>query len=162
IGDEFTREIWLEYGFRSAVAAPIVVDGVLWGAINATRTSDEPFPVGAEDRLADFAALVAQAIANAQAREELRASRARIVEAADGARRKLERNLHDGAQQRLVSISLALRLAQSQVERDPAEAGAILRGASDELALALEELRELARGLHPAVLTDRGLAPALE
>jgi PAS domain S-box-containing protein len=94
--------------------------------------------------------------------EELRASRARLVEAGDAERRRLERNLHDGAQQRLVSLSLALRLAQAKLHVDPSDAELLLRGASDELALALEELRELARGIHPAILTDRGLAAALE
>ncbi len=93
---------------------------------------------------------------------ELRASRARIVEAGDAERRRLERNLHDGAQQRLVSISLALRLALSRLRSDSSAAADILAAASEELALALEELRELARGIHPAVLTDRGLAAALE
>src|SRR5213078_1208864 len=93
---------------------------------------------------------------------ELKASRARIVEAADAARRRLERNLHDGAQQRLVSLSLALRLAKGRLEADPTEAGRILDAAADELAQALEELRELARGIHPAILTDRGLDAALE
>jgi PAS domain S-box-containing protein len=94
--------------------------------------------------------------------EELRASTARVVAAADEARRKLERNLHDGAQQRLVSLSVALRLSQTALATDPARAGEILAAASDELAQALEELRELARGIHPAVLTDRGLNAALE
>jgi PAS domain S-box-containing protein len=94
--------------------------------------------------------------------EELRRSRARLVEAGDLERRRLERNLHDGAQQRLVSLSLSLRLAQSKLATDAAAAGKILEGASMELAHALEELRELARGIHPAVLTDRGLGPALE
>jgi PAS domain S-box-containing protein len=94
--------------------------------------------------------------------EELRRSRARIVEAGDVERRRLERNLHDGAQQRLVSLSLALRLAQSKLDGDAAEAGRLLGAASDELTQALQELRELARGIHPAVLTDRGLGPALE
>ncbi len=93
---------------------------------------------------------------------ELRASRSRIVEAADEARRRLERNLHDGAQQRLVSLSLALRLAQSRLREDPEGAEQLLTGASDELNHALAELRELARGIHPAVLTDRGLPAALE
>ena len=93
---------------------------------------------------------------------ELRASRARIVEAGDAERRRLERNLHDGAQQRLVSISLALRLAQSRITTDPSGATEILAGAGRELAAALEELRELARGLHPAVLADRGLEAALD
>ena len=94
--------------------------------------------------------------------EELRASRARIVKASDEARRRLERNLHDGAQQRLVALSLSLRLAQSKLGTDPPAADAVLEAARDELAAALDELRELARGIHPAVLTDRGLAAALE
>jgi signal transduction histidine kinase len=93
---------------------------------------------------------------------ELRASRQRLVEASDLERRRLERNLHDGAQQRLVSLSLALRLAQGRVHDDPADAERLLSVASDELAQALEELRELARGIHPAVLSDRGLPAALE
>jgi PAS domain S-box-containing protein len=94
--------------------------------------------------------------------EEVRASRARIVEAGDAARRRLERNLHDGAQQRLVSLSLALRLAQSKLATDPEAADKVLGSAREELALALDELRELARGIHPAILTDRGLVAALE
>jgi PAS domain S-box-containing protein len=97
-----------------------------------------------------------------RAEEEIRASRGRIVAAGDEARRRLERNLHDGAQQRLVSLSLALRLAQSKLESDPQAAVPILATAGEELAAALEELRELARGIHPAVLTDRGLDAALE
>ena len=94
--------------------------------------------------------------------EELRRSRSRLVDAADAERRRLERNLHDGAQQRLVSLSLALRLAESKLRGDPEAAATILGGAGEELALALQELRELARGLHPAILSDRGLAAALE
>jgi PAS domain S-box-containing protein len=94
--------------------------------------------------------------------EELRRSRARIVEAGDAERRRLERNLHDGAQQRLVALSLALRLATAKLGTNPEATGEILARASDELALALEDLRELARGIHPAILTDRGLAAALE
>jgi PAS domain S-box-containing protein len=94
--------------------------------------------------------------------EELRKSRVRLVQAGDEARRKLERNLHDGAQQRLVSLSLALRLAQARLKDDPEEADRLLTGAAEELGHALEELRELARGIHPAVLSERGLAAALE
>jgi PAS domain S-box-containing protein len=94
--------------------------------------------------------------------EELRHSRKRLVQAGDAERRRLERNLHDGAQQRLVSLSLALRLAQAKLESAPEEASNLLGAASDELAQALEELRELARGIHPAVLSDRGLSAALE
>ena len=94
--------------------------------------------------------------------EELRASRARIVEAGTAERRRLERNLHDGAQQRLVALSLTMRLAQNKLRKDPDTAEALLTGAQEELTRALEELRELARGIHPAVLSDRGLRPALE
>ena len=94
--------------------------------------------------------------------EEVRASRSRIVAATDAARRRLERNLHDGAQQRLAALSLSLRLAESRLPDDPVEAAELLKAARDELARALDELRELARGLHPNVLTDRGLGPALE
>ncbi|HET8741942.1 MAG TPA: PAS domain S-box protein [Gaiella sp.] len=94
--------------------------------------------------------------------EELRASRSRIVAATDAARRRLERNLHDGAQQRLAALSLSLRLAEARLPDDPEQAAELLKAARDELARALDELRELARGLHPNVLTDRGLGPALE
>jgi PAS domain S-box-containing protein len=94
--------------------------------------------------------------------EELAASRARIVNAGDVERRRLERNLHDGAQQRLVALSLTLRLAQAKLDSDPAGARGMLAAAAEELTLALAELRELARGLHPAVLSDRGLRPAVE
>jgi PAS domain S-box-containing protein len=93
--------------------------------------------------------------------EELRASRARIVEAADAARRKIERDLHDGAQQRLVALGLDVRVARAQIERDPRKAGPLLDRLGEDLAAASAELRELARGIHPAVLTDRGLAPAI-
>jgi PAS domain S-box-containing protein len=94
--------------------------------------------------------------------EELRASRARLVEAADDARRKLERNLHDGAQQRLVALSVSLRLAESKLLSDPQASARVLAGAREELMQALEDLRELARGIHPAVLTDRGLQAAVD
>ncbi|MGH2797461.1 MAG: sensor histidine kinase [Thermoleophilaceae bacterium] len=94
--------------------------------------------------------------------EELAASRARIVAAGDVERRRLERNLHDGAQQRLVALSMSLRLALAKLDSDPAAARAALAAACEELGLALDELRELARGLHPAVLTDRGLRAAVE
>jgi signal transduction histidine kinase len=93
--------------------------------------------------------------------EELRASRARIVEAADAARRKIERDLHDGAQQRLVAMALDVRLARGRVENEPESAGPFLERLGDELSAATDELRELARGIHPAVLTERGLGPAI-
>ena len=154
-------QVLRDLAIRSAVAAPIKVAGRVWGAVTAARTREERFPAGAESRLGDFAELVEQAIANMEAREELASSRLRIVEASDAERRRIERNLHDGAQQRLVTLALSLRIAERKLGDDP-QAGAVLAQASEELALTLTELRELARGIHPAVLTDRGLGPALE
>jgi signal transduction histidine kinase len=154
--------LWAEYDIRSAIAAPIILEGEVWGVITTTRDATaEPFQPRTEEGLADMAALVAQALANVAARAELNASRARIVQAGDDARRRLERNLHDGAQQRLVSLSIALRLADAHLGKSPETARGILKAASEDLAGALAELRELARGLHPAVLTDRGLGTAL-
>jgi signal transduction histidine kinase len=147
---------------NSIVAAPIKVTGRVWGVITARLTPPHVFPQGAEKRLDKFARLVSLALANTEAREQLASSRARLVSTADKERRRLERNLHDGAQQRLVSLSLALRHAQSKLAADPEAANELLTEARDELAIALEELRELARGIHPAILTERGLGPALE
>ena len=149
-------------GYHAAVAAPVTVGGALWGALAAGTRSDEPLPEGLEQRLCDFADLVAQRLANADALEQLAASRARIVEVGDAERRRLERNLHDGAQQRLVSLALDLRMVGATLEKDPAAARKTLASAQDQLAKGLEELRELARGIHPAVLTERGLGPALQ
>ena len=146
-------------GIKAGVGAPVIFAGNVWGAV-VISSHDEPFPPEAEFRVGDFADLAAQAIANAHAREELGASRMRIVEASDAERRRLERNLHDGAQQRLVATSLAVRMAARRVTDDPT-AREMLDGAGDELARALEELRELARGLHPAVLADHGLRAAI-
>ena len=157
-----TDEASPELGRRSVIAAPVIVSASLWGALNAIRPTGDAFVVGAEVRLRSFADLVAQSIANAQAQEELHASRARIVRAADEARQKLERNLHDGAQQRLVAVSISVRLAAAKLPAAPDDARALLVAASEELGHALNELRELARGIHPAILTDRGLGPALE
>jgi signal transduction histidine kinase len=144
------------------IAAPVIVTAHLLGALIAVRASGDAFPVGAEVRLRSFGDLVAQSIANAHAQEEMRASRARIVRAADEARQKLERNLHDGAQQRLVSASISLRLALAKLPAGAEDARKILTAAADELTLAVNELRELARGIHPAVLTEQGLGRALE
>jgi signal transduction histidine kinase len=94
--------------------------------------------------------------------EEVRASRARLVEDEADARRRIERTLHDGAQQRLTALALDLRLARSRVKDDPAKAEEMIAHAEGELAKAIEDLREIARGIHPAVLSDRGLKPALE
>ncbi len=149
-------------GIASAVSTPIRVAGRLWGALATTSGSPYGFPPDTEERIASFAELVADALANVDAREQLAASRARIVEAADAERRRLERNLHDGAQQRLVALALALRQARSELDCDRDAAGRRLEAADAQLATALEELRELARGIHPAILTDRGLRAALE
>ena len=151
-----------ELGPRCVIAAPVITTANLLAALVAVRPSGQGFPAGAEIRLRSFADLAAQSIANAQAQEEMRASRARIVQAADDARQKLERNLHDGAQQRLVSVSLSLRLAASTLPPEAEESRALMSAASEELTHAIDELRELARGIHPAILTDRGLGPALE
>jgi signal transduction histidine kinase len=164
--DDHPDAVFADYMRRidanSIVAAPITVTGRIWGVITARLTPPHLFPSGAEERLDKFARLVSLALANAEAREQLAASRARLLSTADEERRRLERNLHDGAQQRLVSLSLALRHARTKLASNPATANELLTAASEELTVALEELRELARGIHPAILTERGLGPALQ
>jgi GAF domain-containing protein len=149
-----------DWEFRASVGVPFWVEGRLWGVIGVGSRS-EPLPAGAEARLAGFTELAAIALANAEAQAALTASRARIVAAADQTRRRLERNLHDGAQQRLVSLVLQLRAAQATVPSGADELAERLEGAVAEAAGAQEELREISRGLHPAVLTESGLRPAL-
>lgn len=149
-------------GYLSSVVAPIIAGGRLWGALFVFSARTYYFPADAEQRLADFTQLVALALESAEAHDQLTASRARIVEASVAERRRLERNLHDGAQQRLITLSLHLRMAQECLREDPAAAEALLKGVGEDLKCALEELQELARGLHPAILTDRGLVPALQ
>jgi signal transduction histidine kinase len=148
-------------GLRSAVAVPITVAGRVWGLIGIATKSERQAPPGTESRLVAFTELVATAIANAQSQAELTASRARIVANADEIRRRIERDLHDGAQQRLVALALQLRTAQTMVP--PAHAGIAeeLDKAAAGLTNALDELREYARGIHPAILTERGLGAAL-
>jgi signal transduction histidine kinase len=155
-------EMMRKNGYRTAVAAPIVVGGRTWGLLLVASAAAGGLGAGAELRLAGFAELVALGLESAEAREQLSASRLRILEAGLAERRRLERNLHDGAQQRLVSLALQLRVVEKQLEDAPEAARALVSGARAELDLAMRELRELARGLHPAVLTDRGLAAALE
>jgi signal transduction histidine kinase len=150
-----------ELGIRSAAGGPIILGRRVWGALSAVWPHGESMPAGAEDRVAAFAELVSHAIENAETREELAASRARLVEAADEARRRIERDLHDGAQQRLVAAALELTLLDQRLDRDPAGARAALARARDQLECGLGELRDLARGIHPAVLTDHGLEAAL-
>ena len=155
-------EQMLALGFRASIAVPIQVAGSTWGAIVAALREAEDVPEETDQRLEAFAELVALAVASAQARDDLAASRRRIIEAGDAERRRIERNLHDGAQQRLVALSVGLRLAQSKIRESPEEAGELVANVSSELAHALLELRELAQGIHPAVLTERGLATALD
>jgi signal transduction histidine kinase len=155
-------ERFTSFGYGSATAAPVRLGGQVWGALVAAGPPGIPFPAGSERRLTDFAELVAQALANAEAYRKLATSRARIVEAADTERRRLERNLHDGAQQRLVSLAVQLRMIAAVLRRDPEGAETLLSDANHELGQALDELRELARGIHPAVLTDHGLSAALQ
>src|SRR4051812_301671 len=151
-----------ENGYRAAVAAPIVVGGTMWGLLLVTSAEPGALGADAERRLGGFAELVALGLESAEAREQLNASRRRILQAAFDERRRLERNLHDGAQQRLVSLALQLRVLEGLLARDPHAASGLVAGARAELDLAMRELRELARGLHPAVLSERGLAAALE
>ncbi len=149
-------------GFRAGIAVPIQVAGSTWGALVAALREAQDVPDATDRRLEAFAELVALALASAQARDDLAASRRRIIEAGDAERRRIERNLHDGAQQRLVALSVGLRLAQSKIRDSPEEAGELVANVSTELTQALRELRELAQGIHPAVLTERGLATALD
>jgi signal transduction histidine kinase len=148
-------------GLPYAAAAPIIAGGRIWGTLFVTST-DQPLGPDVEQQLRSFATLVALALESAEAHDQLAASRTRIVEASVAERRRLERNLHDGAQQRLVTLSIQLRIAQGSLRDDPTAAETMLEGVGAELKLALGELRELARGLHPAILTDRGLVPALQ
>ncbi|MEX7472623.1 GAF domain-containing protein [Mycobacterium adipatum] len=145
-------------GVRSGAGAPLIVDGVVRGALLVGSRRPLSFSPQFEDHLGDFADLVSTAIANAETRAELTASRARIVAAADEARRGFERDLHDGAQQRIVSLSLQLRAIEGAAE-DP------LRGELSQVVSGLAELhtdlQELSRGMHPAVLSRGGLRPAL-
>jgi signal transduction histidine kinase len=151
-----------EVGFRSAVGAPIVVQGCLWGAMIADSVDQQPLGLDTETRLASFTELVATAISNTENLAELTASRARVVAAADETRRRIERDLHDGAQQRLVSLALALRAAQMEVPPQLGRLTEELAEIADGLASLQDDLREMARGIHPAILAQGGLEPALK
>ena len=148
-------------GLHSVAAAPITVDGAVWGLVT-TASTDGPLPDQVEDRLAEFTELLGTAIANTQSRTELSASRARIVAAADETRRRLERDLHDGIQQRLVSLALKARTIETMTGRPPDQIRAELSLLAGGLGTALDELREISRGIHPAVLSEAGLGPALK
>ena len=146
-------------GVVSSVACPIIVEGRLWGTLSVSAKA--PMPLDAEERLEKFSQLVATAIANADSRSELAASRRRIVAASDEARRRIERDLHDGTQQRLVSLGLAVRAAEADVPPDRGDLQGELSRIATGLADAVAELQELSRGIHPAILSRGGLGPAL-
>jgi signal transduction histidine kinase/putative methionine-R-sulfoxide reductase with GAF domain len=150
-----------ETGAVALVAAPIVVEGQLWGFVTVTFMKPLVAP-DAEKRLEKFTKLLATAIANAESRAELAASRARIIAAADDARRRIERDLHDGAQQRLVTLTVALRRAEAKLPTGSDELRADLTRVAEGLTTAVDELRELSRGIHPSILSEGGLAPALK
>ena len=150
-----------EVGIRSAVGAPIVVAGRLWGAVIAADARPYHLPADAEQRISTFAQLITDALANTDAREQLAASRARILKAGDEERRRLGRDLHDGAQQQLVSAVISLQLAQKRWN-DGGRARQLVDDALEHAQAAIGDLRELAAGIHPSVLTDRGLHAALE
>jgi signal transduction histidine kinase len=149
-------------GIRSSVGCPILVGGPLWGAIAASTTTEAPFASGTEAQIGEFTGLVGTAIANAESQADLQASRARIAAASDDTRRRIERDLHDGAQRRLVSLALHVRALEDGLSPEFVE----LRGNLSRVAAALDgvldELRELARGIHPAILSQGGIAPALK
>ena len=149
-------------GIASAVGAPVTVAGRTWGCIIASSGRPHAFADRAESRLADFAELVTASLANVDAREQLASSRARIVQAGDEERRRLGRDLHDGAQQELVGGVISLKLAQRRLAQDPDEANALMTEALEHVESGIRDLRELAAGIHPSVLTDRGLSAALE
>ena len=147
--------------WQSVAGVPVSVESRLWGALLAGSTGDEVPPPDSETRLSGFAELVSTAIANAEVRAEVAASRARIIAAADQVRQRIERDLHDGAQQRLVSLALRLRDAQADVPPELGELRAKLGHAVTSANDALDEVQEIARGIHPAVLASGGLRPAL-
>jgi signal transduction histidine kinase len=151
-----------ELGMRSAVGAPIIVADRLWGAATVSTSRPESLPAGTETRVGDFADLVATAIANAQAHAELTASRVRIVSAADNARRCIERDLHDGAQQRLVSLGLELRTVEADVPAGLLPLKARISDLVTTVTGISEDLQELSRGIHPAILSKGGLGPAIK
>ncbi|GAA2326134.1 hypothetical protein GCM10010170_000660 [Dactylosporangium salmoneum] len=151
-----------EHNIRAAVGAPIVVEGRRWGVVTATVHGDQPLAEEAEERVADYTELVATTIANAQARADLAASRARVVVAADQARRRIERNLHDDIQQQLIAVHIGLGAAQEVVPPDLPHVRQGMASATERLGTVLDQLREMSRGIHPAILTDRGLGAALK
>jgi signal transduction histidine kinase len=148
-------------GIRCDVGAPVVVDGEVWGVLIAGSDGSVALPPDAEARLAHFTELVAAAISNAESQDALARSRKRIVTSADEARRRIERDLHDGTQQRLVALALELRAAQASIPRELEDVGSELGRIVDRIGAIQEELRAITHGIHPAILAEGGLGPAL-
>jgi len=149
-------------GGRSRIGAPIIIDDQLWGAALVLNFASDPLPAAAEGRIANFADLITTAMSNAQTRSELIASRARVVAAADQTRRRLERDLHDGIQQRLVSLALKARTIEKMTPRPADNIQRELSLLADGLVTALDELREVSHGIHPAIVSEAGLGPAVK
>jgi signal transduction histidine kinase len=149
-------------GMVSMVAVPIEVNGSIWGFMVAGGGPGEAIPTGVEDHLARFTELLATAVSNATMRDELAASRARVIAAADEARRRIERDLHDGAQQQLITLLLGLRSAEGRIPAGLEDMRAEVGRFADRLTSVVEELREMSRGIHPAILTEGGLSSAVE
>jgi len=149
-------------GLRSAIGAPVLVDVRIWGALIVASAGTDPLPPGTELRITDFADLVSTAIANAETRAELNSSRARIVAASDQARQRFERDLHDGAQQHVVSLGLKLRAVEGLMPPEQQELRTEISLVVDGLGAIAAELRELSRGMHPAILSKGGLVPAIK
>jgi signal transduction histidine kinase len=148
--------------FRSSVAAPVLLGDEIWGAVVAVTTREQPLPEGSEDRLLDYADLVALAIAGDERRLRAADAQRRIVEASDDTRRRLERELHEGVQQHLLALMLMIRTARARANTGSDAVGKLLDDALAEAAVANTALQELARKLYPIVLTERGLAAALQ
>ena len=148
------------FGVVSTAASPIYAEGRLWGVVSVSY--DEKLPPEAEERLEKFSELIATAIGNTESSAELAASRRRIVAASDDARRRIERDLHDGTQQRLVSLGLAVRAAEADLPPERDDLRAQLSGVAAGLVAAVEDLQEISRGIHPAILSKGGLGPALQ
>ena len=157
-----TAERVRSFGLQSGAGAPILVDGRIWGALIVASARAGPLPPGTELRIRDFADLVATAITNAETRAELNASRARIAAAGDQARQRFERDLHDGAQQHVVSLGLQLRALEARVPPDQQQLRKQISVVVDGLGVVAAELRELSRGMHPAILSKGGLGPAIK
>jgi signal transduction histidine kinase len=155
-------ELVEKLGVRSTVGAPIVVDGRLWGVVIANWTGETPPAVDTEERMAQFAELLDTAIANADTLDRLTASRVRLLTAADDARRRLVRELHDGAQQRLVHTIVTLKLATQALDAEDEAVAPLVREALDHARQSNEELRELAHGIIPTILTRSGLRAAVD